>query len=635
MPGRSSQPYVGPRPFETTDLRLFFGRDREADDLLSLIMFHRTVLLYAQSGAGKSSLINTSIMPGLLEAGFSMSPVVRVRGAPETMSRAPVNIYVSNIRGAIAPETVERPESEELELVDVLRRIGPSVSGQGPVLIFDQFEELFTHYQDRWQDREGLFRQIAEALNSIPTLRVLFSMREDFVAELDPLIWQIPQGIDVRYRLELLRHEAAISAVVEPARLSGVTFDDAAAEKLVRDLRQINVEGPDGRPRQAEGEYIEPVQLQIVCKRLWERLPDDIEFINNSYLEQFGDVSDALREFYVTAVREAAQLTNYPEKLIHLGCTQFVTSSGTRSMVHRAGNNIGRLPSSVVDCLVDHHFLRAEVRAGARWYEISHDRLIAPVLERKLNDEELKILLQTRDLLEAALDQWKAQRNFVEDRHILNALSRVERELVLSNDELEFLCMNSLGAGFEIPAWVGRLKAQVPQLLERILLRAGDSPQPLIRRNATAGFALVDFATTDQALLRLAFEDLSPDVRKQAAIAIARANRAELNAHVVARLAGRHRRRALSVLARMRDESVVNLPAENLARTWPSIGLPDRILLALTLAGVRLGQRWPMMLYVGTLGGLVAGLFCALTRVPAAYFSVTITNVADIRQGCR
>jgi len=80
------------------------------------------------------------------------------------------------------------------------------------------------------------------------------------------------------------------------------------------------------------------------------------------------------------------------------------------------------------------------------------------------------------------------------------------------------------------------------------------------------------------------------------------------------------------VLARMRDESVTNSHSETLERMWPLIGLPDRILLMLRLAGVRLGQRWPMMLYIGTLGGLVAGLFCALARVPAAYFSLTITN---------
>ena len=71
MAARASQPYVGPRPFETTDRGVFFGRDREANDILSLLMFHRTVLLYAQSGAGKSSLINTSIIPGLQAAGYA------------------------------------------------------------------------------------------------------------------------------------------------------------------------------------------------------------------------------------------------------------------------------------------------------------------------------------------------------------------------------------------------------------------------------------------------------------------------------------------------------------------------------------------------------------------------------------
>ena len=629
MPDRTHQPYVGPRPFETSDSRLFFGRDREADDLLSQIMFYRTVLLYAQSGAGKSSLINTSIIPELREAGFVTLPVVRIRGAPVASHQTAANVYVDNIRNAIAPENPEGQPSHgpELKLVDVLRIVAPPLGAQGPVLVFDQFEELFTTYQDRWPDREDLFRQIAEALDGIPTLRVLFSMREDFVAELDPLIWQIPQGIDVRYRLELLRHEAAISAVIEPAHLSGLTFDDASAEKLVRDLRQINVEGPGGQPRQVPGEYVEPVQLQIVCKRLWERLPDEIERIDESHLEQFGDVNDALREFYLTAVGEASQLTNYPEKLIHLGCTQFVTSSGTRSMVHRAGTNIGRLPSTVVDSLVDHHFLRAEIRAGARWYEISHDRLIAPVLERKLNDEELKTLLQTRDLLEAALESWKAKPYFVEDRHILNALSRVERELVLSNEELEFLCMNSIGAGFEIPAWTGRLKAQVPQLLENILLRASTDPQATIRRNAAAALALSDFATTDDALLRLALEDENSEVRKQAAIAVGQANRATLIAHMVARLDGQDRPRALTALARMRDESVTASQGQSLGQIWPSIGVSDRILLLLTLAVVRLRLRWSMILYIGTLGGLVAGLFTALTRVPAAYFSLTITNL--------
>ena len=53
------------------------------------------------------------------------------------------------------------------------------------------------------------------------------------------------------------------------------------------------------------------------------------------------------------------------------------------------------------------------------------------------------------------------------------------------------------------------------------------------------------------------------------------------------------------------------------------------MVVALVLGGVRLRLRWPMILYIGTLGGLIAGLYCGLSRVPAAVFSLTITNQGD------
>lgn len=40
------------------------------------------------------------------------------------------------------------------------------------------------------------------------------------------------------------------------------------------------------------------------------------------------------------------------------------------------------LPNAVVEDLLDAHLIRAEKRAGATWYELAHDRLIQPVLER-------------------------------------------------------------------------------------------------------------------------------------------------------------------------------------------------------------------------------------------------------------
>ena len=631
MAARPTQPYVGPRPFETTDRGLFFGRDREADDILSLIMFHRTVLLYAQSGAGKSSLINTLIIPGLQADGFVTAPIIRIRGAPPAWLQNTANVYLASIRYALTPDAPETPPADidDLTLLDLLRASAPPPRGRGPVLVFDQFEELFTTYQDRWTEREEVFVQIAQALDGMPTLRVLFSMREDSIAELDPLMWRIPQGLDVRYRLELLRRDAAISAVIGPSERTGVTFNLAAANRLVGNLQQINVEGQDGRLQQAAGEYIEPVQLQIVCRRLWDRLPEGIEAINESDLEQFGDVGEAIREFYLAAVRRVAELHNYPEKLIHMGCTQFVTSNGTRSMVHLAGDNVGMLPIGVVNSLVDEHFLRAEVRSAGHWYEISHDRLIAPVLERKLNDEELKTLLRTRDLLQANLENWRTRREFEEHGEILAALSLVEGQLILSDEELQFLCMSSIATGFETAAWVGRLKAQVPQLLETMLLSASRHQDATIRRNAAVALAQADLPPMDTELIQLALEDNNADVRKQAASVIAHANRFNLMAPVVAALSGALRQRALFALARMRDESVAASEAGRLAQAWRTVSLLDRFLVILTLGAVRLRQRWPMILYIGILGGFLAGLYCALSRVPAAISSLTITNQGD------
>ena len=94
----SRSPYPGPRPFERGEHNLFFGRDREVADLLSLMIAHREVLLYAQSGAGKTSLLNAGVMPSLIQEGFEVLPVARVRGLiPEGIDPGDLpNVYVFN-----------------------------------------------------------------------------------------------------------------------------------------------------------------------------------------------------------------------------------------------------------------------------------------------------------------------------------------------------------------------------------------------------------------------------------------------------------------------------------------------------------------------------------------------------------
>jgi hypothetical protein len=89
------QPYVGPRPFERRDEGIFFGRTREADDLTSLVIAHPIVLLYSQSGAGKTSLLNAKLFPSLERERFEVWPPARVKGfIPRDLAVA--NVYMFN-----------------------------------------------------------------------------------------------------------------------------------------------------------------------------------------------------------------------------------------------------------------------------------------------------------------------------------------------------------------------------------------------------------------------------------------------------------------------------------------------------------------------------------------------------------
>src|SRR5690349_22739324 len=91
-PIAAENPYVGPRSFKTGEK--LYGRDREALDLLDLLIAERIVLLYSPSGAGKSSLIQAELIPRLLEEGFHVLPAIRV-----SMEPPPVSSQLSVVSG--------------------------------------------------------------------------------------------------------------------------------------------------------------------------------------------------------------------------------------------------------------------------------------------------------------------------------------------------------------------------------------------------------------------------------------------------------------------------------------------------------------------------------------------------------
>ena len=381
----SSEPYIGPRPFEQTDRAVFFGRDQEANELVSLMTAHAAVLLYSQSGAGKTSLVKAGLIPLLLEEEkFNVLPPMRVRdNAVAGLKPAGVdNVYVFNALSSISePNAVA--DLSRLSLTDYLAKYRLS-HGAPTAIIFDQFEELFTYYPERWEERKAFFMQVRDALKQDPLLRVLFSMREDFVAEFDPYAALLPEKMRTRLRLERLRETTALGAVTQPLETVHSSngrrrFAPDVAEQLVHNLLQVKVKTPEGI-KKVKGEFVETLQLQVVCQALWENLSDDAYLITEHDLEAYGDVDKALGHFYENAIKNTVQRTGVKQgKLRQWFERALITPTGTRGTVFRAETETGGIPNAVVDELDNQRIIRMELRGGAQWYELTHDRFVETV----------------------------------------------------------------------------------------------------------------------------------------------------------------------------------------------------------------------------------------------------------------
>ncbi len=386
-------PYVGPRPFQTDDRGRFYGRDGEINQLVPLLYAHRLTVLFAQSGAGKTSLLNAGVLPVLIDdEGFEVlgrddrsGNSTRVSGvsAREAEAAGVGNIYTFNALSGWLP--ADQTPAGDATLASFLAQREHLVDAAGDpaprLAIFDQFEEVFTAYPDRWQERDDFFQQLREALDADPMLRVVLSLREDYLANLDPFL-AVFRGIStLTFRLERLKKDDALSAVVDPLKSTSRSFAKGVAEKLVSDLMQVRVER-DGELVTVEGEYAEPVQLQVVCARLWDALPDGVTQITDANVQTLGGIDQALTDFYEEALRTALKKGGVKEpKLREWFEETLVTSAGTRSSVYQdqKANTTGGMRNDVVQVLEDAHIVRGETLRGSRWFELTHDRFVEPI----------------------------------------------------------------------------------------------------------------------------------------------------------------------------------------------------------------------------------------------------------------
>jgi WD40 repeat protein len=222
-------PYPGLRSFDADDAAVFFGRDEEIGELLerlrpSLRRRSASLALVGPSGSGKSSLVHAGLLPRLRRM-----PAEWVVLPPLFPGDRPVEALA---RSLAEPGIEQRLRSEPGALGELARDIAGD--RQLVLLFVDQAEELVTLASD--DAREEFVRVIGSAVEGPGPLRVLFTLRSEF---LSGLLQQPGTAALMRDWMALAPLDRArLPAVVSgPARRAGVVFDDGLVERIVEDAQ--------------------------------------------------------------------------------------------------------------------------------------------------------------------------------------------------------------------------------------------------------------------------------------------------------------------------------------------------------------------------------------------------------------
>ncbi|MCC7222258.1 MAG: hypothetical protein IT273_00920 [Chitinophagales bacterium] len=455
--------YPGIQPFRADDSLLFCGRDREIKDLSQLIALNRLTVLFGKSGIGKSSLLQAGVAP-MLEH-WSLRPLfIRLSKRDLSPDRQVADFLHLNFRVQSADEA-GIDAANWWELFQQLNGDNKHV----PIVIFDQFEELFTLYTTH--QRQTFIAQLADLANgrvpqyvrqkilsdlqanpnlsvdeiarreAAPSLRIVLSIRSDFLYLLDRLSNHIPAILRCRYELLPLSAVQAKDAIVLPAQHDIAKFScppfaysDAALQNILQTLsgkHNANAAEQLDHAAPIQNAEIEAFQLQLLCSYIEQKVrektaghpPTPPYTVQPDLYGGTAGIANILSDFYQKTLANF----DHPEP----NSTQGGKTLRTRvqEMIEDALLNKGRrilqaqdylcetyhLSPDILAQLTDLRLLRKENYKNAHYYEISHDTLVAPIeafrqvrkaAEQRRRDTEEKTRLQAeRDAAQRALHQ--------------------------------------------------------------------------------------------------------------------------------------------------------------------------------------------------------------------------------------
>ncbi|MCU0967854.1 MAG: WD40 repeat domain-containing protein [Rubrivivax sp.] len=380
-------PWPGLDCYTEAAQRYFHGRDADSAELLRLVRQSPFVLLYGKSGLGKTSMLQAGVFPELRQARFL--PVYLRLDYTEGAEQPPLQQALARVVQAAvdAGADVEPPEPGEGLWSYLQRRERPIWTADNypltPVLVFDQFEEVFSrggsagHVKqvldaiadvagDRFSSELAEDPASAERLNlQSQQYRVVLSFRSDFLADIES--WERQANLPKHEALHLkaMTPETAVAAV---EKAGAAVLEPGVAERIVDFV--LDRDDAGGGQRATE---VEPVLLSLCCFQLNNRRAPGRR-IDAALLASAGQ--DILLDFY----REA--LAGTEPRVAHFIQDHLILGGRYRASYPRdEALASGALTKAELELLTQRRLLRVDPQGDVPRIELIHDRIVGLVNE--------------------------------------------------------------------------------------------------------------------------------------------------------------------------------------------------------------------------------------------------------------
>ncbi len=421
-------PWKGLASYTYQDADHFYGRDKELDEIASIIKQNAFTTLYGVSGAGKTSIINAGLFPILDKLSYLPIYIRLDHNQGHIGYDSQIIDAVNTALNAIDAELEEsigskeiHSELDELWLYFHSHQFWTKDNHKiTPIIFIDQFEEIFTK-NDNPDDIWSFFNVIDSLQYSTPTERLLqiienndqyvqfheeqnfrmvFTMREDFLARLEDYSYNIPALRKNRIGLKPLNGNQALEVILKP-RPDMVTRD--VALHIISKVTGKNI--PDNA-RRLDATSVDTSILSLFCTELY----------NYAVKDNKGQITIPLVDLYGGNILEWFYDRNMqilPKKTYVYLENQLLTHSGFRNSVALENLLESGVQQEQLDRLAENRIIRIEDINHNYRVEFTHD-VLCKIAKKRRDD---------RDKVERNKDEQSARRAFTIDTCILYCLA--------------------------------------------------------------------------------------------------------------------------------------------------------------------------------------------------------------------